>query len=73
MKHTIEKLKEKLTIIIDGKPISYTGYAFIDECGNCIIIVYGENRRDDMSKYLNADGDKLGIKYKCIDLWHKQK
>ena len=72
MQHRIEKLKEKLTIIIDSKPISYTGYAFIDELGRCIIIVYGEGRRDDMSKYLTEDGDKLGIKYKCIDLWHKQ-
>ena len=68
MKHTIEKLKEKLTIVIDGKSISYNGYAFIDEHGRCIIIVYGEGRRDDMSKYLTEDGDKLGIKYKCVDL-----
>jgi hypothetical protein len=68
MKHTIEKLKEKLTIIIDNKPISYTGYAFIDESGHCIIIVYGESRRDDMSKYLNSDSDPLGLKYKIIDL-----
>jgi hypothetical protein len=68
MKHTIVKMKHKLEYI-DGKSfISLDGYAFIDECGNCIIIVYGEGRRDDMSKYLNSKGDPLGIKYKCIDL-----
>ena len=49
-----------------------SGYAFIDECGNTIIIVYGDGRRDDMSKYLNSDGDLLKIKYKIIDLWQKQ-
>jgi hypothetical protein len=68
MKHTIEKLKEKLTIIIDGKSTSYNGYAFIDESGHCIIIVYGENRRDSMSEYLNSKDDPLGIKYKIINL-----
>jgi len=44
------------------------GYAFIDEFGGTIIIVYGEGLRDDMSKYLNADRDPLKIKYKCYDL-----
>jgi len=68
MEHTIEKLKEKLTIVIDNKTVSYTGYAFIDKCGHCIIIVYGENRRDAMSEYLNSEGDPLGLKYKIIDL-----
>lgn len=57
-----------LTIIIDNKPVKYNGYAFIDECGYCIIIVYGENRRDAMSEYLNSETDPLGIKYKCFDL-----
>lgn len=51
-----------------GKLIKINGYAFIDECGSCIIIVYGEGRRDGMSKYLNSEGDPLGIKYKCIKL-----
>jgi hypothetical protein len=69
MKHTIEKMKEKLTIQIDRKTlVSYNGYAFIDEFGSCIIIVYGENRRDMMSEYLTNDGDLLKIKYKCIKL-----
>jgi len=61
-------MKDKLSIVIDGKTVNYNGYAFIDECGSCIIIVYGENRRDAMSEYLNSKGDPLGIKYKCIDL-----
>ena len=54
-------MEDKKTIIIDG-------YAFIDECGNCIIIVYGEGRRDSMIKYLSDDGDILNIKYHCFDL-----
>jgi hypothetical protein len=54
------------------KEITTNGYAFIDEWGNTIIIVYGEGRRDDMSKYLNSDGDLLRLKYKIIDLWQKQ-
>lgn len=35
------------------KEISLNGYAFIDENGKCIMIVYGENRKNDLSKYLN--------------------
>jgi len=48
MKYTIQKMETPL--IIDNKEI--IGYAFIDECGNCIIIVYGENKKDLMCKYL---------------------
>jgi hypothetical protein len=33
--------------------ITLNGYAFIDSWGYCIIIVYGENRRDLMSEYLS--------------------
>lgn len=68
MKHTIENMKHKLEYTEGKSVISLNGYAFIDECGNCIIIVYGEGRRDAMSKYLNEKGDLLGIKYKCVDL-----
>ena len=50
------------------KTISTNGYAFIDEWGGTIIIVYGEGRRDDMAKYLTNDGDLLRLKYKCINL-----
>ena len=73
MKYTIENMKQPLTFMLDAKRvISTNGYAFIDEWGGTIIIVYGEGRRDDMSKYLNNDGDLLRLKYKCIDLWQKQ-
>lgn len=69
MKHTIEKMKHEIVFLNDQKKeIKMSGYAFIDECGNTIIIVYGEGRRDDMSKYLSEDGDRINIKYKIIDL-----
>ena len=69
MKYTIENMKEPLTFMLDNrKTISTNGYAFIDEWGGTIIIVYGEGRRDDMAKYLTNDGDLLRLKYKCINL-----
>jgi hypothetical protein len=68
MKHTIVKMKHKLEYVDGKSKISMNGYAFIDENGGTIIIVYGEGRRDDMSKYLSEDGDKIGIKYKTITL-----
>lgn len=61
MKHTIEKMKIQ---DVDG----LSAYAFLDESGNCIIIVYGDGRRDSMSKYLNGDTDPLHLKYHIIDL-----
>ena len=68
MKHTIEKLKLKLEYTEGKTVVSLTGYAFVDECGGTIIIVYGEGRRDAMSKYLSEDGDLLNIKYKIMPL-----
>lgn len=68
MEHTIVKMKEKLEFLDDKKTISLNGYAFIDNCGSCIIIAYGEGRRDATSKYLTEKGDVLGIKYKIINL-----
>ena len=62
-------MKEPLVYQNDSKKaVTMNGYAFIDEFGGTIIIVYGEGLRDDMSKYLNADRDPLKIKYKCYDL-----
>jgi hypothetical protein len=62
-------MKNPLVILDDNrKPITTNGYAFIDESGHTIIIVYGEGRRDAMSKYLSEDGDLLGIKYKIMPL-----
>jgi 6-phosphogluconolactonase/glucosamine-6-phosphate isomerase/deaminase len=71
MEHTIEKLKNQISFVEDKKTITMNGYAFIDKCGNCIIIVYGEGRRDSMSKYLSGNTDELHIKYSIIDLTHK--
>lgn len=69
MKFTIEKMKTPLTFLDDRKKeIKLNGYAFIDECGHCIIITYGEGYRDLMSKYLSGKGDQLHIKYRYIDL-----
>ena len=69
MKHTIERMKNPLVILDDNrKPITTNGYAFVDESGGTIIIVYGEGRRDAMSKYLSEDGDLLQIKYKIMPL-----
>ena len=36
------------TLLVNGK--NYKGYAFIDEDGRCIIIVYGERSRDYLIK-----------------------
>jgi hypothetical protein len=53
MKHTIIKSKEKITFADEKKDVDLYGYAFIDEFDHCIVIVYGENKRDSTSKYLN--------------------
>jgi hypothetical protein len=68
MNHKIEKMPPLEIIDDKGKLIKINGYAFMDESGSCIIIVYGEGRRDAMSKYLNSDTDPLGIKYRIINL-----
>ena len=69
MKHTIVKMGEPLTVMDDNRKKTFiNGYAFMDEHGSCIMIVYGENRRDTLSKYLNEDGDELGLKYLTIQL-----
>ena len=62
-------MKTPMVLLTDSRKESIlNGYAFIDEMGGTIIIVYGEGYRDLMSKYLDADGDKLNIKYKCYGL-----
>ena len=68
MKYSIELMNHKFEFLEGKSKTSLNGYAFIDENGGTIIIVYGEGKRDDMSKYLSEDGDKIGIKYKCIKL-----
>lgn len=46
-------MENNFTFIGDQrKLVTYKGYAFIDEYGFCFMIVYGEGRRDVLSKYL---------------------
>lgn len=53
MEYTVKKTKNKYEFVDENKKKhSYTGYAFIDKCGRCFIIVYGENRRDSLLEYL---------------------
>jgi len=53
MTYSISKLKERTAVIKDNKVTDYlTGYAFIDECNHCAIIVYGERSMKFMKKYL---------------------
>lgn len=59
MKFTISKMEHVLTVFNDDrKLISLNGYAFIDENNKCFIIVYGESKRDLLSKYLNELNNK---------------
>jgi len=54
MKHTIQKMNHVLRFQDENKKwISLNGYAFIDNWGHCIIIVYGEKKRDFLSEYLS--------------------
>ena len=46
MKHTIEKLKNTWEYTEGKTVVSLDGYAFMDEFGSCIAIVYTEGRRD---------------------------
>ena len=48
VKYTIKTME--IILIFNDKKIN--GYAFIDECGHCIIIVYGESKRDLIKNYL---------------------
>lgn len=54
MKHTVVPMKQILEILDENnKKISLGGFAFIDEWGFCIMIVYGEKKKELLSKYLN--------------------
>lgn len=50
MEYTITTMEYKP--IVNDK--EYIGYTFIDKYGCCIIIVYGENKRDLMINYLDG-------------------
>ena len=68
MKCTIQNMTEPLVYFENKKKIIMNGYAFIDELGKCIIIVYGEGRRDSIKKYLEGPTDELNIKYQYVNL-----
>jgi hypothetical protein len=62
MVHTIKKMSHVMRFINDDrKLILLNGYAFLDECGRCIIQVYGEGKRDFLSNHFNnlLKNDKL--------------
>ncbi len=68
MKFTIENMPPLIVLDEKGKEVKLNGYAFMDECKHCIIIVYGEGSRDAMAKYLTEEGDPLGIKYHYVNM-----
>jgi len=51
--HRIKDFKQKLIIFEGKKKYSYNGYVFLDKFDSCIIIVYGEDKRDEIHKHLN--------------------
>jgi len=54
MKFTIQNMTEPFIYFENKKKVVLKRYAFIDEAGHCLIIVFGENRRDLMKKYLET-------------------
>ena len=52
MKYTIQNMNQPFVFFENKKKISLNGYAFLDEFGKCLIIVYGEGRRDSVKNYL---------------------
>ena len=68
MKYTIQNMKEPLVYFENKKEVRMNGYAFIDEFNKCIIIVYGEGRRDVMKKYFEGPTDELNIKYQYVNM-----
>ena len=73
MKYTIQKMSEPSIFFEGNKEIRLNGYAFIDEFDKCMMIVYGERRRDFMGKYFSGPTDELHIKYQYVDLNKSQK
>ena len=57
MFYTIRDTKHRMVFVTEErKKISYTGYAFLDSFGHCVIIAYGESKRDDVERYLDDHG-----------------
>jgi len=56
MEYTIEKMDTKISFENDKKKdVLLMGYAFIDEMGHCVFIVYGERKRDLIIEYLSKN------------------
>ena len=67
MKYTIEPM-DPWKFEENGKIVSLNGFAFMDEYGKCIVIVYGERRRDAMKKYFDSDTNELKLKYYYVPI-----
>ena len=52
MRFTIVNMNHKYEFVEKNKKYLYNGYAFMDEMNHCMIIVYGENKRDSLIQYL---------------------
>jgi len=68
MKFTIHDMEEPFIYFENKKEIRLNGYAFIDEFGKCIIIVFGESRRDILKKHFEGPTNELNLKYQYVDL-----
>lgn len=53
MNYKIIKLEEKISYYEKDKKIELQGYAFINNSNLCMVIVYGENRRDIIIKVID--------------------
>jgi len=54
MKYKVVKMSSRTPIMKDNKIVGeMEGYAFIDNRGNCSIIVYGERQMELMNSRLN--------------------
>lgn len=69
MEFTIERMEQNWSYLDEQRNlVSQPGFAFIDKLGHCIIIVYGEGRKNHMEKHLSGDTNELGLKYKYVEL-----
>jgi hypothetical protein len=52
---TVKKMENRVAFVNENKkPVKLNGYAFLDEFGHCIIIVYGEARKKDVEEFLST-------------------
>lgn len=57
MTYTTQPMKAKTAILNDKRRVTgyLNGYAIVDSHGSTFMIVYGENKRDSLIKYLNNE------------------